>query len=135
MKPKIKRRVLVNSKFTMSLSKTRLISKNIPHIYLILTALAINVVLIIATILLSSKLPPQTPLYYGLPRGERQLSAPTSLILPLALSSLFIAVNSIIANFSKNQFLKNTLIAASLFSSLLSVVTVVKIILLTISFK
>jgi len=134
MKPIIKKGKSVNPKFSMSLSKTRLISKNIPHLYLILTALAINVILIISIILISSKLPPQTPLYYGLPRGERQLSAPSSLILPLALSSLFIAVNSIIANFSNNQFLKNTLIAASLFSSLLSIVTVVKIILLTINF-
>lgn len=134
MKLKTKRKTLVNSKFSMSLSKTRLVSKNIPHIYWILTALAINVILIIMLVLFSSKLPPQTPLYYGLPRGERQLSAPSSLILPLALSSLFVAINSIIANFSDNQFLKNTLIATSLFSSLLSIVTVVKIILLTTSF-
>lgn len=107
--------------------------KNIPNIYLVLTVLLVNVLLIITIILISKKLPPQVPLYYGYPRGEKQLGSPTSLILPLVISSIFIALNSLFAYFIKQTFLKNTLIMGGLFAALLASVTIIKIILLTIS--
>ncbi len=105
--------------------------RNIPFIYPTLTVLLINVVLIIITILISIKLPPQVPLYYGLPRGGRQLASPLALILPLALSSLFITLNSVFAYFTKTVFLKNILVIGGFFASLLSTITVIKIIFLT----
>ncbi len=107
--------------------------RNIPYIYPILIVLFINILLMITTALISKKLPPQVPLYYGFPRGEQQLGSPTALILPLAISSLFIAINSIFAYFTKPVFLKNTLVIGGFFASLLSAITIIKIVLLTIS--
>lgn len=107
--------------------------KNIPFIYPTLIILIINVTFILATIILSKKLPPQIPLNYGFPRGDRQLASPLSLVLPIILASLFITLNSIFAYFTKQIFLKNILVIGSFFASLLSAITIVKIILLTIS--
>ena len=106
-------------------------TRNIPYIYPALIILLVNVLLIIIIILISNRLPPQVPLYYGIPRGERQLVSPLALILPIALSSLFITLNSVFAYFTKTVFLKNILVIGGFFASLLSVITVIKIILLT----
>jgi hypothetical protein len=118
----------------MLTSKNGFNKKNIPYIYPTLIILAINIVFIVTIIFITNKLPPQVPLYYGFPRGELQLASPIALVLPLALSSLFITLNSIFAYFTKSVFLKNILVIGSFFASLLSAITVIKIILLTISF-
>lgn len=118
----------------MLASKNGFNKKNIPYIYPTLIILAINVLFIVIIILIANNLPPQTPLYYGFPRGEKQLASPTALVLPLALSSLFITLNSIFAYFTKSEFLKKILVTGGFFASLLSAITVIKIILLTISF-
>jgi hypothetical protein len=105
---------------------------SIPFMYLTLIVLLINILIIIFIIVYSPNLPPQSPLYYGLPRGEKQLAPPLSLILPILISSLFVAVNSIIAYYANSKYLKNILVLAGLFISLLSVITVVQILLLNI---
>lgn len=104
--------------------------KNILYLYTTLVLFFLNVVFLIVIILISKTLPPQVPLYYGLPRGEEQLVSPISLVLPIILSLLFIILNNIIAYFTEILFLKKVLIFGSYFVSLLSIVTIVNIIFL-----
>lgn len=104
--------------------------KNIGYLYTTLVLFFLNVVFLIVIILISKTLPPQVPLYYGLPRGEEQLVSPISMVAPIILSLLFIILNNIIAYFTEILFLKKVLIFGSYFVSLLSIVTVVNIIFL-----
>lgn len=106
--------------------------EKIEYLYPTLATLLFNIVFIIILILISKKLPPQVPLYYGLPRGEQQLISPTTLVLPIVLSSLFIIINSAIAYFIESLFLKRVLVFGSYFVSLLSIITIVNIIFLII---
>lgn len=106
--------------------------KNIEFPHLTLIVLSLNVVFIVILILISKDLPPQVPLYYGLPRGEQQLISPAALVLPIVLSSLFIVINNIVAYFIESLFLKRVLVFGSCFVSLLSIITIVNIIFLII---
>lgn len=106
--------------------------KNIEFPHLTLIVLSLNVVFIVILILISKDLPPQVPLYYGLPRGEQQLISPAALVLPIVLSSLFIVINNIVAYFIESLFLKRVLVFGSYFVSLLSIITIVNIIFLII---
>jgi hypothetical protein len=107
--------------------------KNIEYLYPTLIVLSLNIVFIIILILVSKMLPPQVPLYYGLPRGEQQLVSPTTIVLPIVLSSLFIVINSTIAYFTESLFLKRVLVFGSYFASLLSIITITNIIFLIVS--
>lgn len=126
-------KVKVRSNQYMTGLKNSFNGKNIPFVYPALIILVINIALIVTLILISSHLPPLVPLFYGFPRGEHQLATPLALILPLSISSLFIAINCIFAYFTKSVFLKNTLVIGGFFSSLLAIITIVKIILLTVN--
>lgn len=103
--------------------------KNIPFIRVISFFLLLNVISVILIIIFSKYLPPQVPLNYGLPRGERQLTQPTLLILPVLLSSFFILLNSVFSLIIKPSFLKNVLIISGVFVSVLSLITVIRIIM------
>lgn len=102
--------------------------KNIPFLYPTLLTLLINIISIILIVFAYKKLPPQVPLYYGLTRGERQLVQPLVLILPISISSLFVALNSIFAYFTKSVFSKKILVVSGFFISVLSLITVIRII-------
>lgn len=105
--------------------------KGIVHLYATLSIISLNILIIAAIIIfISSKLPQQVPLYYGLPRSDRQLATPVSLILPISIASLFITSNAIIAYFTKTRFLKNLLVIGGFFTALLAIITIVKIIFL-----
>jgi len=130
MKRKMRKNIKLKSRRSVMEPKKSFNKKNIPYIYLTLTILLINVAFVVSILLLSKKLPLQVPLYYGLPRGELQLASPVALVLPLLFSSTFITLNSILAYFAKSIFLKKALVIGSLFTSLLSIVTITKIVLL-----
>lgn len=117
----------------MAFFKPELIKQNILYVYPALIILLINIIFIVLIVLvIAPKLPPQTPLYYGLPRGEAQLVSPFALILPLALSSLFIALNLTVSYFINNLFIKRMLAFGGFFGFILSIITVVKIIFINI---
>ena len=117
--------------FSLRVKKELSIS-NIPYFYGILLMLSVNVLVITLLIIFLNKLPPQVPLFYGLPRGEVQLSAPISLIYPLVLSSLFLIINSVFATLSKSPFSKKVFIGGSVFISILALITVIRIITITV---
>ncbi|MFV1916912.1 MAG: hypothetical protein ACC618_00265 [Patescibacteria group bacterium] len=76
---------------------------------------------------LQSRLPPEVPLFYGLPKGEDQLAQKLALIAPSVVSLIIIFVNLSISQLSKDEFLKKALALASLTSVFLSAITTAKI--------
>ncbi len=91
---------------------------------------AINIFVIIVIFLFSSKLPPIVPLFYGQPQGEEQLANNTLLTLPAILANIFILVNFIIEKTVQDNFLHKVLVGLMVGCTVLSTITIVKIILL-----
>jgi len=106
------------------------ISEKIPYRNFVFASLAINLIGIILVFLLQKKLPPEVPLFYGLPEGEEQLTNPQGLILPFIVSSILTIFNTILTFLLEDQFLQKTLAVSTLATSILAFVTVSKIILL-----
>ena len=130
---KTKRRSSAQQKKISSTANTKTDpeKRGVIYLYPTLAIISINILIVVAIIVfISAKLPPQVPLYYGLPRGERQLANPVLLILPVSLASLFITTNTIIAYFTKKKFLKNFLVVLGFFSTLFSIFIMLKIIFL-----
>ncbi|MEJ2441565.1 MAG: hypothetical protein P8Y06_01440 [Patescibacteria group bacterium] len=79
-------------------------------------------------------LPPQIPLFYGLPEGEAQLAPSLSLIIPSLVSLVIMITNITISYFLKDEILKKFLITTAIGVSIFSIVTTIKIVLLVGSF-
>jgi len=100
-------------------------------LYLSLTLSILNLAIVLVT---QNNLPPEVPLYYGLPEGPEQLSSSLELTIPSIVSIITIIVNTTLALFIKNKFLQQTLILTSFAVSIFSSITVTKIILLVGNF-
>jgi hypothetical protein len=111
------------------------ISQEIPYKNVIFISFVINVA-VIGFILLIRKnhLPPVVPLYYGLPEGESQIVPVVNLTFPSIIALVIIAINTLITSLLKDDFLKKTLIIASLAATFFSVITIIKIAFLVGSF-
>lgn len=79
-------------------------------------------------------LPPQIPLFHGLPVGEEQLSSSLGLVIPGVVSLLILAVNFILVKITKEDFLKKVLAIVALIASFFAIITTFKIIFLVGSF-
>jgi len=95
---------------------------------------ALNVLIATVSLLLISNLPPQVPLFYGLPQTEEQLAPAWMLIIPSALAFLILLGNASLSLFIEGDFSKKALAGASFAVSLFSAVTTLKIIFLVGSF-
>lgn len=124
MDPMRKTVLLTNSKGL----PPRLISKK--ELKLTFASVILNIINIAVVLILKNKLPPEVPLFYGLAEGEEQLTTNSGLIFPGALSGGIVLINLALAAFSENSFLRQTLIVSGLGVSVLSLITVVKIIFL-----
>jgi hypothetical protein len=89
---------------------------------------------IIAAIVLLRWLPPQVPLYFGLPEGEAQLAPALGLILPSLVSLAVLTVNITACFFIEDDFLKKALILTAIGVTFFTTITTIKIILLVGSF-
>lgn len=92
-----------------------------------LFSIIINLFLIIGIFLLQKKLPPELPLFYGLPEGEGQLVKTNLFALPPLLAVGFSLINFLIYNKVEDKFIKEVLIYSLLFLSFFSLVTVLKV--------
>jgi len=81
-----------------------------------------------------SSLPPQVPLFYGLPETDERLASSWMLIIPSAVSFLILLINASLSLFVEDEFPKKVLVAASLAATLFSTITTLKIISLVGSF-
>ncbi len=102
----------------------------IPYLEFVFAILIANLATMIGVVLLQSKLPPEIPLFYGLPSGTQQIANKQMLVIPslVSISSLFI--NVFIIFITNNQFLKKVLVFTCLLITILSITTSVKIFLL-----
>lgn len=90
----------------------------------------INALIILFSLLTLNRLPPQIPVFYGLPQGEAQLTPPLGILIPSVSSLVFIFVNLLLINIIKDDFIKKTLVIAGLATSVFATITAVKIIFL-----
>ncbi len=95
-----------------------------------LTAFIVSVFLIAIILILSGFLPPVVPLFYGRPVGETQLVTSYLLVIAPGVSLVVSGVNLLISMWVKDVFTKRILAITTLVVSLITVITVVKIILL-----
>ena len=103
------------------------LNKKIPYTKLLYVSLIANILVLIFLIVSGGNIPPEVPLYYGLPEGESQLAQKGSLFIPTLISIVFILINSLFAYFSKDDYMKKTLVIGSFAITFLSVVTTIKI--------
>jgi hypothetical protein len=94
---------------------------------------AVNLVVISLVFILQRYLPPQIPLFYGMPEGEGQLATSPLLFLPSLVSLAIIWVNISIGLIIKDEFLKKVLVAACAPVTFFSLTTTVKIFFLVSS--
>lgn len=80
--------------------------------------------------LFKGKLPPQVPLFYGLPVGEAQLTPFWGFFIAPAVLLLIIFVNIFLSIIVSDNFYKRILIISSFFVSILVAITTLKIIFL-----
>jgi len=99
-----------------------------------LRAALISALIAISVIILQGILPPEIPLYYGLPKGQDQLVSTISLIIPSIVSLLIVLLNFIISLFVKDDFIQKILIFTAFACLFLSTITTIKILFLVGNF-
>ena len=95
-----------------------------------LTAIIINLVVLLSLVLLKSFLPPLAPLFYGRPAGEAQLTNTFGLLIAPGVSLLIIAINLLLSIWAKDDFIKKLLAISTIVISVLTAITIIKIVLL-----
>lgn len=90
----------------------------------------LNIFIISIGILAKLVLPPEIPLFYGFPQSNQQISQSLFLFIPPLISLTFTLFNAYLSIFVDNTYLKKVFAFSSILVSMLSTVTVVKIIFL-----
>lgn len=101
-----------------------------PQTVVIIVCVAINLLVILWVGLSQNSLPPEVPLFYGMPMGEEQLASSSLLVLPAVIALILIAINFLLLKVSRDQFLQNVLVSTMVVITALSSITITKIVLL-----
>lgn len=96
----------------------------------VIACVVINLLIIVWIFISQAHLPPEVPLFYGLPSGEEQLSQSPLLILPPIISLILIGLNFLLIRTTKDKFLQNVLLSTMVVITALSTITIAKIIFL-----
>lgn len=110
----------------MKLKKTNL--NFLPKPAVTITIFLLNIIVLIFIFAVKNLLPPEIPLLYGKPSGEEQLVPKIYLFIPPSLAIVFLLLNLILIKFIKDKFLQYSLLSLSLIITILSTITVLKII-------
>lgn len=94
------------------------------------TSWIINLTIIIFSLLIQKRLPPQIPIFYSLPQGEAQLSSSVGILIPSVSSLIFVLLNLFLINIIEDEFIKKILVIGGLTTAIFASITVVKIIFL-----
>src|SRR3990172_4369132 len=86
---------------------------SLPFKKLVLITLLVNLLMGISTIIIQKNLPPEVPLYFGLPQGVSQLSSSIHLIIPVSISLSITIINGTLTLFISNEYLKKALVLTS----------------------
>ncbi len=87
----------------------------------------ISIITIAAVLIFRKTIPPQVPLFYGLPKGEEQLAPSTNLVIPSLISLAIIITNFALSTVIKDDFLKKALVLTAIVCVFFSTITIVKI--------
>lgn len=115
-------------------AKKETVSTEIPYFKAAIFIVIINILTIIAILFLQRYLPPEIPLFYGLPDTVEQLATTRSLIIPPAISTTIIIINTTVCVFIKDEFLKKTLMISGLATFIFSIIAIIRIVFLVGSF-
>lgn len=100
---------------------------HVPFGQFLIYGISINLILIILIFVFRKSLPPQIPLFYGLPEGEEQLTSGLMLSLPSILSLIVSFLNLGLSFIIQEEFIKRALILSSLLVTIFSLITTFKI--------
>lgn len=117
-----------------SSSKTRPNLGQLAYPKVVILSIFLNFLTLLILLVLSPKLPPEVPLFYGAAEGKDQLGPLITLALPPVISIAVVAINSLIAMMTTDEFMKKVLISTSLVVSILSTISFVKIVFLVGAF-
>lgn len=104
--------------------------QKLPLVGYIYAALALVVISVGIIAITYNNLPPVIPLFFGRPGGNGQLIATPGLFIAPGASLVITLINTGLALYLKDDFLKKIMAVSSFFISLLAIITVVKIVLL-----
>jgi hypothetical protein len=104
--------------------------KKVPYRNYFLAAIIINVGIVLSLVFLKNLLPPLAPLFYGRPVGEAQLTKTFGLFIAPGVSLLITALNLCLSLWVKDDFLKKLLAISAMVISILTAITITKIVLL-----
>lgn len=104
--------------------------RKIPFYQIVLPALIINSMLIVLIAVSGNFLPPEIPLFYGQPVSTAQLAPTLWLALPAGVSLLLVGINTTLTKIVEDNFLAKALVGALIATTVLSTITIIKIIFL-----
>jgi hypothetical protein len=110
------------------------IKDDIPYKKVVYLAVALNLLVIAGVFLIKNFLPPEVPLFYGLPEGQEQLSSVYLLALPSVISIGLIFLNILLGILVKDEFITKILCLTGIASAFFAIVTTFKIVFLVGSF-
>ncbi len=97
------------------------------YIYLSFTVIAVS---LLSILIFRDFLPPLVPLFYGRPVGQAQLVGTLGLLIAPLVALIITLTNLFFARLVEDNFLKKVLVLSSSFISLLSLITILKIVFL-----
>ena len=121
---------LINNKFKKTFDQKKEKFGRLPQKRFYIIAFFVNLVIIGISFLSRFILPPQIPLFYGFPQNQQQLSPSYLLFLPALVSLAITVINAYLSIFVDNNYLKKVLAITPLLITLLSSITILKIIFL-----
>lgn len=131
---------MARKKTTKRTSSIKIIKKGkfsiqrIPLVKFIYVAFFLGVVNILSILILRNYLPPEVPLYYGLAKGQEQLTTSLGLITPGVISLVITVLNTFLAYTMSNDFLQKTLVISAFSASIISFIATIEIVFLVGSF-
>jgi hypothetical protein len=106
----------------------------VPYKKLLISVFVLGLGTIGLVLLLQRSLPPEVPLFYGLPKTEEQLASSLNLIIPSLAALTIIIINLLISQFIKDTYLKSVLVLVGVAGVFFATITTLKIIFLVGSF-
>jgi len=104
--------------------------EKLPLKNLIIFSLATNLLFLLIAGLSTFILPPEIPLFYGLPKTSEQLVKSFLITIPSLITFILTIINSVIAINIEGQYLKKALAFVTILLTVLNIVTTYKIIAL-----
>ncbi|WKZ25323.1 MAG: hypothetical protein QY322_02935 [bacterium] len=107
---------------------------SVPLKSLFVTSFIVNCVFILISLVSTVILPPEIPLFFGLPKSTSQLAANYMILVPSLISTFLVTANFIIALKVSGQYIKKILAFTSVSVTILNVIATSKIVFLVGSF-